>query len=555
MDYELLVRRAGGGDVRVFVELTERFQHFAFGSAVALVHDFQQAEDVVQEGFVAAWSALPTLDDPAAFPGWLRSIVRRQAFRVLRRHHVQVLPLEAGADVPSEEPAPDHRLEQRQRAAAALAAIAGLPDILREPATLFFIHECSHQDIAAFLGLSLATVNNRLHAARSQLKQRMLNMVTETLHAHALPDDFAHRIGRFIEARSNVVEALFDPSAPPDLLSELAVSDEAGRRAVAVQVVQRPGGGIVRGVAVLPVDSVPRGATVLSSGRQSETPVSLDAVGRIAALLCGQSHATFGTGKILETGIKVIDVMCPLVAGGTVAIAGETGTGIIVVTEEVVRRVSGGAERVSLFVLAPPPSPENPIYHGRTLAEDLKKEGYSEGTVGPVQTFFLRSDNEPWTKDRLSALSSLDTVIHLSGERASAKIYPAVNVLTSRSRLLEGKSVSDDHVAIAQEVRQALAAWWGPDRRSDASGLMLERALKLQNYFTQPFFVAEPYTKRPGVTVSLAETLRTCREILEGQYDDLPTDAFFFSGDMAEIRTNIGRSLSWGPVTIETRAP
>jgi RNA polymerase sigma-70 factor, ECF subfamily len=73
MDHESLVRRAGGGDVRAFVELTRRFQNFAFGSALALVRDFQQAEDVVQDAFVAAWSALPTLDDPAAFPGWLRT--------------------------------------------------------------------------------------------------------------------------------------------------------------------------------------------------------------------------------------------------------------------------------------------------------------------------------------------------------------------------------------------------------------------------------------------------------------------------------------------------
>src|ERR1700704_1171514 len=118
MDHEQLVRKAGGGDVKAFVELTRRFQNFAFGSALALVHDFQQAEDVVQEAFVAAWSALPSLVDPAAFPGWLRGIVRHQAFRVLRRKHLQALPLTEAETVPSEEPAPDHQLEQRQQAAA-----------------------------------------------------------------------------------------------------------------------------------------------------------------------------------------------------------------------------------------------------------------------------------------------------------------------------------------------------------------------------------------------------------------------------------------------------
>src|SRR5262249_49949408 len=234
MDYEQQVRRASGGDVKAFVDLTRQFQHMAFGAALALVNDFHQAEDVVQEAFVAAWSALPNLVDPAAFPGWLRSIVRHQAFRVLRKRTLRTVPLAEAEDLPGEEVLADRRLEQRQQSAMALAAIAGLPGKLREPATLFFIHECSHQDIAVFLGLPAAiavvaglpgaTVNNRLHAARSKLKERMLAMVNETLHAHALPDDFANRIGRLIEARGAVVEALFNPEAPPDVLTELAVS-------------------------------------------------------------------------------------------------------------------------------------------------------------------------------------------------------------------------------------------------------------------------------------------------------------------------------------------
>jgi hypothetical protein len=67
----------------------------------------------------------------------------------------------------------------------------------------------------------------------------------------------------------------------------------------------------------------------------------------------------------------------------------------------------------------------------------------------------------------------------------------------------------------------------GTSRHAGADKEKLERALKLQNYFTQPFFIAEPYTRRPGATVAAAEALRTCREILDGHYDDLPVDAFF----------------------------
>ena len=95
-----------------------------------------------------------------------------------------------------------------------------------------------------------------------------------------------------------------------------------------------------------------------------------------------------------------------------------------------------------------------------------------------------------------------------------------------------------------------LAALWAGDRHGGGDKLMLERVLKLQNYFTQPFFIAEPYTKRPGATVTATEALRTCRDILDGHYDDLPVGAFFFSGGIAEISGNIGRVLPFGPVTV-----
>jgi DNA-directed RNA polymerase specialized sigma24 family protein len=104
MDHEQLVRRASAGDVSAFVDLTRRFQHFAFGSALALVRDCQQAEDIVQEAFVAAWTALPTLAEPAAFPGWLRGIVRHHAFRVLRRKQLHAVPLAEAENVSSDDP-------------------------------------------------------------------------------------------------------------------------------------------------------------------------------------------------------------------------------------------------------------------------------------------------------------------------------------------------------------------------------------------------------------------------------------------------------------------
>jgi RNA polymerase sigma factor (sigma-70 family) len=540
MDHEQLVRKARGGDVRAFVDLTRRFQHFAFGSALTLVRDFQQAEDVVQEAFMAAWKALPTLDEPAAFPGWLRGIVRHHAFRVIRRKRLQAVPLTEAEDLPSDDPPADHILERRRQAAAALAAISELPDTLREPAALFFIHECSHQDIAAFLGLSAATVNNRLHAARTHLKQRMLTMVTNTLHAQALPDNFANRIGRLIETKGDIVEALFDPASLPDLMTELAVSDEARKRSVTIRVMQRSGDGIVRGVANAPIEALPRGATVLSSRRRSVTPINQMQFDRLVPLLTAAATDGRQSSEIVETGIKVIDVMCPIRAGGSVAIAGENGAGTTVVMEEIVRRISKGSHPVTLFVLIPPPSEIWPpsLDENYNFAEELKSEGYSEGTVGAVQTFFLTGVKGPWTDETRAALAPVDTVVQLARAMILRKNYPGVDVLTTRSRLLDENLIAAAEVDIARRTREAIAlrraAEENPELAPDP--VLLERARKLQAFFAQPFFVAEAFTKRPGSYVSRTEALRGCREILDGLHDDLPADAFYFTGGIAEIR-------------------
>jgi RNA polymerase sigma factor (sigma-70 family) len=539
MNHEQLVNRAIGGDVRAFVELTRRFQQFAFGTALAQVRDFQQAEDIVQEAFVTAWSALPTLAEPAAFPGWLRGIVRHHAFRVLRRKQLRSVPLTEAEGLPGEEPPADHIVEQRRQAAAALAAIAQLPGTLREPATLFFVHECSHQDIAAFLGLTAATVNNRLHAARSELKERIVTMVANTLHVAALPDDFANRIGRLIEARGDMIEALFDPAALPDLMSELTVSDEARKRGVTIQVMQRPGGGIVRGVATSPVEDLPRGATVLNARRRSKAPINQTQLDRLLPLLMAATESR-PSNDVIETGIKVIDVMCPIRAGGSVAIAGEYGTGITVVLEEIVRRISKGNHPVNIFVPYPPPSEIWPpsLDKDYSIADALKQDGYSEGTVGCVQTFFVGGTEGPWTAEKLAALAPVDTLVHLSRAMILRKNYPGVDVLTTRARLLDDGLVAAADADIARRVRVAIAAWRGAEANADMTfdPVLLQRAQKLQAFFSQPFFIAEPFTKRPGSYVSRAEALRGCGEILDGRHDDLPVGAFYFTGSIDEIR-------------------
>jgi RNA polymerase sigma factor (sigma-70 family) len=527
MDLETAVTQAAGGDLAAFAEVTRRFQHMAFGYALSLVHDFGQAEDVVQEAFVAAWFGLGRLADPAAFPGWLRSIVRHQAYRVLRRRALATAPLGVAEEVPVAD-GPDGHAERRERIGAVLARIAELPRPLREVVTLFYVHECSQQDIATFLGLPVTTVNNRLHAARAQLKRRMLAMVKDTLEAHPLPDDFAARIGRIVRTQAPVVEARFDPAALPDVLSELTVSDDARGRAVTVQVVQHLPDGVVRGVVLSAAEELAPGMSVLSSGRRPESAVDRDVIDRTVAVLGRRGGAP---RAVLETGIKVIDVMCPLLAGGTAAIAGEAGAGSMVLVEELVRRLSGGPQTVSLFTFIPPgPWP--------SLHEAWRKDGYSDGTVGAVQTFWLTGEEE-WTPERLGKLAGTDVVLRMSRAVAGRRIYPPVDPLASHSRAIDEGLVGAEHAAIAARVRGALQRLAEP--AAGASGdpadePIRSRAMRLARFFGQPFYVAEPYTRRPGVTVSMAEALRSCREILDGTHDDLPQQAFDFDGGIDAIR-------------------
>ena len=219
--------------------------------------------------------------------------------------------------------------------------------------------------------------------------------------------------------------------------------------------------------------------------------------------------------------------MCPLVAGGTLAIAGEWKAGTAVLLEELVRRLSGGTDRLSIFTFVP---------GGGTMSyrEMMEKEGYSEGSVGAVQTFFFRRESDPWTSESLSTLKGVDTVIRLSEALGRLGIYPTVDPLTSRSRLLESPALGHEHVAIAGRVSESLA-FVAPHAHPAAESLAVARARKLQRFFAQPFFCAEPYTGRPGVTVALADALQGCREILDGVHDNVPEQAFYFTGTIADV--------------------
>jgi len=183
-----LVEKAKSGDLDAFGEIVSRFQDMAYGCAYAVLGDFHLAQDAAQEAFLQAYRSLAKLAEPKAFPRWFRKIVLRCCSRVTRRKSLPTASIEAVADVPSHARDPGTAAERREMKDAVIAAIRALPDNQRMVTTLYYINGYSQKDIAEFLEVPVTTVNNRLHASRKRLKERMTGMVEKTLKEHA-PDE------------------------------------------------------------------------------------------------------------------------------------------------------------------------------------------------------------------------------------------------------------------------------------------------------------------------------------------------------------------------------
>jgi RNA polymerase sigma factor (sigma-70 family) len=568
MELTTLIRRARAADLDAFTELTRRYQNLAFGYAFALLGDFHLAQDATQEAFIAAYFGLGQLHEPAAFPGWLRGIVRHQCHRILRKHPFELVPLEHAAGIAAETGEPERHLVQREARAAVLAAINALPRAQREVVTLYYLQEYSQQEVAGFLGLPVSTVNNRLHAARQRLKRRMLQMAEEyrpikrrealklltatpalatalqdVFKAQGLPQDFAVRIGKLLQVRGPVVEAQFDPNDLPEVLSALTVSDEPRQIDITVEVVQRLASGVVRCVARPPLAGLQSGMKVIRTGEPARVPVDDETLERAVSILgapVDQSPRPGTESELLETGIKVIDLLCPYRRGGRVGIFGDMRVGKLVLIEELVRGMATRHEGASLFTFVQ--AAEVPV-----MQENFPKHlDLASGAVGAAQSFYLLSE-KPADPEYAAALACFDAVTYLSRAVGAAGIWPAVDPLASTSRLLDPAIVGQEHWEVAQRVRQLLQRARALESvhpsgvgLSEAEQRDVARARRLQRFFSQPFFVAEPFTGHPGRSVSRAETVRACRAILEGTYDALPEEAFLFVGGMEEAAAKAG---------------
>jgi F-type H+-transporting ATPase subunit beta len=165
------------------------------------------------------------------------------------------------------------------------------------------------------------------------------------------------------------------------------------------------------------------------------------------------------------------------------------------------------------------------------------------GAITSMQAVYVPADD--YTDPApVTTFAHLDSTISLDRSIAAQGLYPAVDPLASTSRILDPQIVGEEHYEVAREVQQVLQRYkdlqdiiaiLGVDELSDEDRLVVARARRVQRFLSQPMFVAERYTGRPGRYVPIAETVRGFREILDGKHDNVPEQAFFMQGDIEDV--------------------
>lgn len=217
------IEAAQAGEPKATRNLVLRFQDVAMAYALSLLGDYHLAEDAAQESLVTMVRNLGQLREPAAFMGWLRTIVFKHCDRIRRRRHVElVFPDEEGL-IDNRE-TPDEARAVDEIGAHVKRAVAALPAGQREAVTLYYMSDMSGPEVAAFLGLPLTTIKKRLHDARSALKRRMAKMTEDYLHENrpSRDDAFSQRVLR-LAAPDRTADA-------PAIYSMFEAEDHPSRR-------------------------------------------------------------------------------------------------------------------------------------------------------------------------------------------------------------------------------------------------------------------------------------------------------------------------------------
>ena len=452
--------------------------------------------------------------------------------------------------------------------------------------------------------------------------------------------------GKVTQVIGPVVDVAFQKELPP-IYQALEVIIPTTKETLVLEVQQHLGSGSVRAVAMGATDGLARGLVVSDTGEPITVPVGKETLGRMVDVL---GHPLDGQAavkskarlpihrpspkftdqstktEVFETGIKVIDLICPFVKGGKVGLFGGAGVGKTVVIQELIRNIASEHGGFSVFAGVGERSREgNDLYYemkssgvlgktslvfgqmnetpgvrarvaltGLAMAEYFRDEekqdvllfidnifrftqagsevsallgripsavGYQptlavdmgelqeritstkNGSITSVQAVYVPADDltDPAPA---TTFGHLDSTVVLNRALTELGIYPAVDPLDSSSTILDPLVVGEDHYQVAREVQRVLQRYkdlqdiiaiLGMDELSEDDKKTVSRARKMQRFLSQPFFVAEQFTGTPGKYVSLKDTIRSFREILDGKHDAKPEQAFYMKGSIDEV--------------------
>ena len=455
----------------------------------------------------------------------------------------------------------------------------------------------------------------------------------------------AKNLGTVIQVVGPVLDIRFPDDCLPELLNAIEVPN--GDTTIVAEVAQHIGDNVVRCIAMSSTDGLQRGVEAVDTGAPITVPVGDECLGRVFNLL-GQpidnGEAVAGAEQwpihrsapayeeqepateILETGIKVIDLICPYAKGGKIGLFGGAGVGKTVLIQELIYNIATAHNGYSVFTGVGERTREgNDLYNemtesgvinktamvfgqmneppgarmrvglsGLTMAEyfrDVKHQdvllfidnifrftqagsevsallgrmpsavGYQptlatemgalqeritstkNGSITSVQAVYVPADDltDPAPA---TTFAHLDATTVLDRGIASLGIYPAVDPLDSTSRILSPEIVGREHYETARAVQsilqrykelQDIIAIMGMDELSEEDKLTVNRARKVQRFLSQPFHVAEQFTGYEGKYVSLKDTIRSFREIIEGKHDNIPESYFLYAGTIDEV--------------------
>jgi F0F1-type ATP synthase beta subunit len=327
----------------------------------------------------------------------------------------------------------------------------------------------------------------------------------------------ATRRGTVHAVHDAVVDIRFAPEwlpIPTSLL--LSTGDESATPAHLRVVAQldRETVRALRAPACVPI-TIGSAVTTLANPGPDE-PLDLATLHRALDQLAPRAPEPHG---LIATGIKVIDVFCPLQTGMRVALCGAAlNVGTFVVMRELTQRLQGHAQTLSLFTTLPISDADA----WRAMREEWAHAVILGSEVTAFQILTSRCDATPFTQ-----ATAWDAVLGFSTALAEAHLRPAIDPLHSTSRALTADIVGDNHIAIVMNARRHLSELAEASARSSTR---LHRARLLRSYLTQPFYVTEAFSGRPGIRIDCRDALADCAAILAGHHDQLDPQTLYLGG-------------------------